>query len=110
MGSWGGPCSVPQLGRVHREPLVTMPAASGLREPGIPQKLQPVCVGLARQQLRGTLADSARVVAALISAVVQEKLEQRQEVVAQLPFQREVASQAAVEVLDHTAGPHNPIG
>ena len=42
-------------------------------------------------------------------AVVQEELKQRQVVLAQLPPQEEVAAQPAVEVLDQTAGPHNPI-
>ena len=42
--------------------------------------------------------------------MVQEELQQRQVVLAQLPPQEEVAAQPAVEVLDPTAGPHNPIG
>ena len=65
---------------------------------------------LTRQQLRGTLADSTRVFTAQIPAVVQEELKQRQVVLPQLPSQEEVGSQPAVEVLDQTAGSHNPIG
>ena len=67
-------------------------------------------VRLTRQQLGGTFPDSTGVVTAQVPAVVQEELQQRQVVLPQLPPQEEVASQPAVEVLDQTAGPHNPIG
>src|SRR5512135_2604609 len=54
--------------------------------------------------------DSTGVFTAQVPAVVQEELKQRQVVLPQLPPQEEVAAQPAVEVLDQTAGPHNPIG
>ena len=63
-----------------------------------------------RQQLRRTLADSTGIFTAQVPAVVQEELQQRQVVLSQLPPQEEVAAQPAVEVLDQTTGPHNPIG
>src|SRR5512135_3843097 len=66
--------------------------ASVPREPRVPQKLQPVSVWLTRQQLRGTLADPTGVFTAEVPAVVQEELQQRQVVLAQLPPQEEVAS------------------
>src|SRR6202044_142470 len=79
---------VPRLERVFATMWLAWGAAALIsREPGIPQKLQPVSVRLTRQQLRRALADSIRVLAAQIPAVVQEKLEQRQVVVAQLPSQ-----------------------
>ena len=84
--------------------------ASVPREPRVPQKFQPVSVRLTRQQLGRTLADSTGVVTAQVPAVIQEELKQRQVVLPQLPPQEEVAAQPAVEVLDQTAGPHNPIG
>jgi hypothetical protein len=60
----------PALMRVHSEAPVTALGGSVLREPRVPQKLQPVIVLLTRQQLRGTLADSTGVFAAQVSAVV----------------------------------------
>ena len=47
--------------------------------------------------------------AALIAAVVEEELQQRQVVVAQVPAQEEVAAQAAVEVLDEGTGPDGAV-
>ena len=84
--------------------------ASVPREPRVPQKFQPVSVRLTRQQLRGALADPTGVFTAQVPAVIQEELKQRQVVLPQLPPQEEVAAQPAIEVLDQTAGPHNPIG
>ena len=67
-------------------------------------------VRLTRQQLRGAFPDSTGVFTTQVPAVVQEELQQRQVVLPQLPPQEEVGPQPAVEVLDQTAGPHNPSG
>jgi hypothetical protein len=56
--------------------------ASVPREPCASEKFKPVCVRLSGQQFRGTLVDSIGVFAAQVSAVVQEKMKQRQVVVA----------------------------
>ena len=71
----------PALRRDRVEPLFVVPLASVLGEPGTPQKFQPMWVPLTGQQLRGAFVDSIGVFAAQVSAVVQEKLKQRQVVV-----------------------------
>ena len=99
----------PALERVYTTPGCRA-GASVPREPRVPQEFQPVSMRLTRQQLRGTFPDSTGVCTAQVPAVIQEELKQRQVVLPQAPPREEVASRPAVEVLDQTAGPHNPIG
>src|SRR5208283_2007724 len=96
--------------RSYLRPRLISYAVFCLKKKSISQQLQRVSVPISRPQLRRTLADSTGVLTAQVPAVVQEELKQRQVVLPQLPPQEEVASQPAVEVLDHAAGTHNLIG
>ena len=69
------------------------------------EKFQPVTMFLAIQQFCETFANTFRSVAASEATVVEKETQQIQIIVADMSPQREVISQAAVEVLDNGAGP-----
>ena len=77
---------------------------SVVAEAFVAQQLQPVAMGLAEQQLGGALACPLRSIAAQEAAMVEEKAQQVQVVVADVATQEEVISQAAVEILDDGTG------
>src|SRR5262249_38072964 len=66
----------------------------------VAEHLEPMRVRLASQELRWRFPHTARAIASLQSSVVQVELQQGQIIRAQMATEEEVASQAAIEVLD----------
>src|SRR6266478_1035440 len=75
-------------------------------EESIPQQFQPVRVRLARQQFPGALVYPVGMLAPQEPPVIEEELQQLQVVCSQVPPQRDVVPQPAVQVLHHTTGAH----
>ncbi len=74
-------------------------ANSVLTEALVAKKLQPVRVGFAVQQFAWALANAFGPVASKVSTVIEEKPQQVEIFVANMPAQEKVVPQAAVEVL-----------
>src|SRR5437867_527808 len=72
-------------------------------EPRVAEQLQPVRVGLARQQFGGTFPLPLGMLPAQEPPMVQEELHQRQGITAHVPPEEEITPQPAVEVLDDPA-------
>src|SRR6202043_853904 len=75
------------------------------RESRVSEQLQPMCMALGVQQFGRAFVDAFGVFTTQIAAMVEEELQQRQVIVAEVTAQKEVAAQAAVEVLDQRTGP-----
>src|SRR5512134_2787600 len=65
-------------------------------EARVAEQFQPVGMALPGEQFRGTFANAFRAVAAEIAAVVEEELQERQVIVAEVAAEEKVTAQATV--------------
>src|SRR5256885_1388615 len=85
-------------------------AVSGANEASVAEHFQPMRVRPTGQQLGWCLPHALGTLASLQPPVVQEELQQRQVIRAQVPPEEEVTPKPAVEVLHQRTGPDRPLG
>ena len=85
-------------------------SASGANEASVSEHFQPMRVRLPGQELGRCLSHALGTITSLQPPVVQEELQQRQVIRAQVSPEEEVTPKPAVEVLHQRTGPDRPFG